>query len=537
MQPYLSDERRARHEARGEWPHANLTTLLAQRVQATPHRVLFVAAGHRYTAIDVQRRADRLAAGLRALGLRAGDVVSWQLPNWMEAVFLTFALDRIGAVSNPVLPILREREVTFICRQLEARALIVPGCLRGFDHRALAASVRGEVSTLAHVLVARDDPAPGQDSFDRLLDTAADRNLPPSPIGAHDVATILYTSGTVADPKGVMHTPSTLGALLGISRAIRGGSPDEVGILWFPVTHIGGLAFFVMQPVTDGSRTVLLEQFDPEAALDLIESEGVTSTGAPPAILQALLRAKGFRRERMRSVRVAGLGAADVPQQLIREVTAEFGAFVYRSYGMTECPMTTAGRRGDPEGKLLATDGRPVPGAVVRVVDAAGQPAPADVEGEIELFGPQLCVGYVDAPLNAEAFTADGFLRSGDLGVIDRDGFVRITGRKKDVIIRKGENLSAKAIEDELRAHPRIADVAVIGVPDAVSGERVCACVVARADGRPALTLAALRAFMLERKVMTQKIPERLELVETLPRNAMGKVLKAELRKRFRGSA
>ncbi|HXQ21165.1 MAG TPA: AMP-binding protein [Candidatus Acidoferrales bacterium] len=537
MQPYLSDARRALHEARGEWPHPNLTTLLARRAQATPERVLFVAGDRRFTAVDVLRSADRLAAGLRGLGIGAGDVVSWQLPNWIEAVFLAFALDRIGAISNPILPILREREVSFICRQVHARALIVPGFLRGFDHRELAAAVSDASTELAHVLVAHAEPAAGQRSLDRLLDAPLDRRLPASPIGPHDVAMIFYTSGTEADPKGVMHTPSTLGALVAAARTVRGTGGGEIGILWFPITHLGGLAFFVVQPVVDGTRAVFVEQFDPEVALDLIEREGVTSAGAPPAILQGLLRAEGFRRDRVRSVRIAGLGAADVPAPLIREVATAFDAFVYRSYGMTECPMTTAGRRGDAEEKLMTTDGRPVPGALVRVVDDAGRPAAADAEGdvagEIELFAPQLCVGYVDPRLSAAAFTADGFLRSGDLGVVDAEGFVRIIGRKKDVIIRKGENLSAKAIEDELHAHPRIADAAVIGVPDAASGERVCACIVLRPNGGPPLTLDALRTFMLGRKVMAQKIPEQIEILDGLPRNAMGKVLKVELRRRF----
>jgi len=537
LAPSLSEQRRRGHESRGEWPHPNLTTVLARRVQATAERVLFVDGDRRFTAVDVQRAADRLAAGLAALGIRAGDVVSWQLPNWIEAVFLTCALDRIGAISNPLLPILRERELSFICCQIGARALVVPGRLRGVDHRDLAAVVRRESGALEHVLVTRAEPAPGQRSFDRLLDTPLDQPLPPSPLGPHDVATIFFTSGTAAEPKGVLHTPSTLGALIAAAREVRGTDADEVGILWFPVTHMGGIAFFLMQPLVDGSRAVFLEQFDAELALTVIEREAVTSAGAPPPILQALLQAKGFRRERVRSVRIVGLGAADVPPPLMRAVATEFGAFVYRAYGMTECPMATAGHRDDPEEKLMSTDGRPVPGALVRVVDAAGRPLPANTEGEIELFGAQLCVGYVDARLSAEAFTADGFLRSGDLGVLDIEGHLRITGRMKDIIIRKGENLSAKAIEDELHAHPRIADVAVIGVPSPTSGERVCACIVQRPDAGPALSLEELRTFMIARGVMAQKVPEQLELVDALPRNAMGKVVKSELRRRFRSSA
>ena len=299
---------------------------------------------------------------------------------------------------------------------------------------------------------------------------------------------------------------------------------------------IGGICAFGMGPVLYGSRAVFLEHFEPEAALDLIEQEKVTSAGGPTPIVQAILAAKGFSPERVRSVRNAGLGATDVPPELMRELRGKLGAFVSRSYGMTECPMATGGTPQDPDEKLITTDGRPTPGVLLRVVDDTGRPVPAGVEGEIELFGPQLCVGYADARLSAEAFTGDGFLRSGDLAIADEGGFVRITGRKKDIIIRKGENLSAKAIEDELHDHPKIADVAVIGVPDAASGERVCACVVLR-PGAAGMTLAELRAFMTERQVMAQKIPEQIEVVSELPRNATGKVKKFELRARFAPAA
>jgi cyclohexanecarboxylate-CoA ligase len=216
----------------------------------------------------------------------------------------------------------------------------------------------------------------------------------------------------------------------------------------------------------------------------------------------------------------------------MHELRAKFGSFAFRSYGMTECPMFTCGRRGDPEERLLGTDGRPVPGAVARLVDERGRSVAPGVEGEIEAYGPQLCVGYLDPALNT-AFTADGFVRTGDLAIQDADGFIRITGRRKDIIIRKGENLSAKGIEDELAGHPRIADVAVIGVPDAHSGERVCACVVPKV-GAQSITLADVRAFMERRGVMRQKIPEQLELLDELPRNETGKVRKDLLRARFR---
>jgi acyl-CoA synthetase (AMP-forming)/AMP-acid ligase II len=245
-----------------------------------------------------------------------------------------------------------------------------------------------------------------------------------------------------------------------------------------------------------------------------------------------MLSAPGFSAERVRTVRVASTGAADVSPELVREVRHRTGAVSFRAYGLTECPMLTSGTVADAEDTCMHTDGRPAPGCTVRVVDDRGTEVPAGTEGEIEGFGPQLCLGYLDSSLNAAAFTADGFLRTGDLGVLDARGYVRVTGRKKDIIIRKGENLSAKAIEDVLHEHPAIAEAAVIGVADAASGERVCACVVLR-DAGASLSLTDLRQFMEARQVMRQKIPERLEVMAALPRNATGKVLKHELRRRF----
>jgi len=528
---FLPRERIDRHQRLGEWPCANLTTALARRLADTPERLLYVAGAARITPSMLAARVTRLARGLRGLGVGPGQVVSWQLPNWFEGVVLTFALDRLGAVSNPILPIYREREVGFAVRQARSRVLVVPGEVRGFDHRDLARTVRAAAPDLEHVVVARATPAAGQLALEDLSAGGVD-DAPPAPPGPHDVATLFYTSGTTSDPKGVLHTPSTLGSFLRTQFTMAGRNPDHVGILWFPLSHIGGICVFGMAPVVYGTRAIFLEQFDPDAALDLIEREQVTSAGGPTPIIQALLAARTFSPERVRSVRTASLGATDVPPELAREVRSKLGAFVSRSYGMTECPMSTAGAPDDPDEKLIGTDGRVTPGIELRVVDDAGREVAAGVEGEIELFGAQLCVGYLDAGLSHEAFTADGFLRSGDLAVKDADGFVRITGRKKDIIIRKGENLSAKAIEDELYDHPKVADVAVVGVPDRASGERVCACVVLR-PGVAAMTLAELRAFMTERQVMAQKIPEQIEIVAELPRNATGKVKKFELRARF----
>ena len=531
-----SDERRARHEATGEWPQPSLSAMLAERVRRTPERVYLIEGrregGRSYTFGDLAARAERIAGALLALGVRPGDVVSWQLPNWFEGAALAVAIDRLGAVSNPIITIYREREMTFVCRQAGARVLVVPGVVRGVDHRELARAVRAAAPDLEHVLTVRAEPGPGMHALEALEATPAEP-LPPTRHGPHDVSMLFYTSGTTADPKGVLHTPSTLGAVIRFQAELLHPSPDDRSLLQFPLPHLGGVVMFVILPVAHGSSTVFMESFDPELAVDLIERHRITSAGGPPAVLQAMFAARNFSPEKVRSVRGSGAGAADVSPELMREAKERFGgALVHRSYGMTECPMFTSGAPGDPEEKRFGTDGRPVPGCGARLVDEAGRPVGAGVEGELQVYGPQLCVGYLDPALNV-AFTPHGFLRTGDLAVVDDEGFIRITGRRKDIIIRKGENLSAKGIEDDLAAHPKVADVAVIGVPDAVSGERVCACVVLR-PGAMSLTLAEVRAFMEARGVMRQKIPEQLEMVAELPRNATGKVRKDVLRARFR---
>src|SRR5262245_36634201 len=529
------DARRARHEATGEWPQPTLSSLLTVRALDDPDRPYLIEGlregGRTFTFAEVARRADRMAVALSRLGVRPGEVVSWQLPNWMEAAALAGAIDRLGAVSNPIITIYREREVGFVCRQAAARVLVVPGLVRGVDHRELAAAVQAQAPSLEHVLTVRAEPASGQRALESLEDDPSG-TLPASPHGPHDVSAVFYTSGTTADPKGVLHTASTLGAMLNYHAQLFAASPDDVPLLQFPLPHIGGVVMFIMQPLRSGASVVLMETYDPALAIDLIERHRVTSAGGPPAILQGMFTAPNWSPEKVRSVRISGSGAADVSPELIREAQERLGAFAYRSYGMTECPMFTSGRLDDPEDKRFQTDGRPVPGAVARLVDEAGQPVGPGVEGEVEAYGPQLCVGYLDAARNA-AFTPHGLSRTGDLAVMDADGYVRITGRRKDVIIRKGENLSAKSIEDELSAHPKIADVAVVGVPDAASGERVCACVVLRPDAG-SLTLAEVRTFMEARGVMRQKIPEQLDVTAELPRNATGKVQKDLLRKRLR---
>src|SRR2546428_3461150 len=419
------DERRARHEATGEWPQPSLSAMLAERVRRTPERVYLIEGrregGRSYTFGDLAARAERMAGALLGLGVRPGEVVSWQLPNWFEAAALAVAIDRVGAVSNPIIAIYREREVSFVCCQARARVLVVPGVVRGVDHRELARAVRATAPDLEHVLTVRAEPGPGMRALEALEETPAK----PRPRGPHDVSMLFYTSGTTADPKGVQHTPSTLGAVIRFQAELLHPSPDDRSLLQFPLPHLGGIVLFVMLPVAHGSSTVFMETFDPELAVDLIERHQITSAGGPPAVLQAMFAAKNFAPEKVRSVRGSGAGAADVTPELMRETKGRFaGALVHRSYGMTECPMFTSGAPGDPEEKRFGTDGRPVPGCVARLVDEAGRPRRPQAEGGPPGYGPQRCVGYL-APAPHAPLPPPRFLRTGALPTTDDEGAIR----------------------------------------------------------------------------------------------------------------
>jgi acyl-CoA synthetase (AMP-forming)/AMP-acid ligase II len=465
----------------------------------------------RVTFGECRARAERIAAGLHALGIAAGTAVTWQLPTRIETVLLSLALARLGAVQNPILPIYREREVGAVLRQTGARWLVVPGVFRGFDHLALAQRLRAEAGG-AFETVCADDGLPEADA-------AA---LPPPPADPDAVRWLYTTSGTTAEPKCARHTDATLIAGGNGLAVALDAQPDDVGTITFPYTHIGGPDYLVMLLLC-GMSAVLLESFAPEPAVAVFRRHGVTMSGGSTAFYQAFLaeQRKQPGVKLIPTLRLLAGGGAPKPPELFWQVRRELGVPIVHGYGMTECPMIANGAPSDADEQLANTDGKPVLGCEVRIVD-----------GEVRVRGPMLCRGYTDPALTAAAFDADGFFRTGDLGVLRADGHLVLTGRSKELILRKGENLSPREIEDLLATHPSVGAVAVIGLPDAERGERVCAVVETRAGAAP-LTFAVMQAHCRAAGLMTQKIPEQLELVDALPRNATLKILKHVLRERF----
>lgn len=491
-----------------------LWDLIERRAVATPEAPFAIDERNRQLGFAQYRAAaERVAAALHARGVGADAPVAWQLPTTLEALVLCAALARLGAVQVPILPILRAREVGFALRQTGARRVFVPGVFRGFDHAAMAHALAAELPGLA------------VDVVDDALAEADPAGLPAwRPPGPDAVRWIFYTSGTTADPKGARHTDATLlAAARGMTARLELAPDDRVGLV-FPFTHVGGV-LWLMNGLLSGCALIAVSVFDPRTSVDVLARHGVTQAGAGTAFHQAYLAAQRERGGAAIFPRVRAFpgGGAPKPLQLHADVKRELGgAGIVSGYGMTECPVLAMGSPRDSDAKLAHTEGRACPASVeIRVVD-----------GELRVRAPQLFRGYLDASLDAAAFDADGFFRTGDLGQLDADGHVVVTGRLKDVIIRHGENISARELEDLLHAHPAVREVAVIGLPDPHTGERACAVVVP-ADPQAPPTLAQLTAFLLSRELAKPKLPEQLALVAELPRNATGKVLKQELRDRF----
>jgi len=500
--------------------------LVEERAAASPDALFAVDESDRRLDFSGYRDAAlRVAAALHARGVGPGTPVSWMLPSTLEAMVLCGALARLGAVQNPILPIYRERETSFIVDQTRARLLFVPPVFRGFDYGAMAKALAAERDGLEVVLV------------DDALPEAEPVGLPPAPepAGLDDapVRWVLYTSGTTSDPKGAQHTDPGLIATFTGMVGVLDLQADDRHALVFPITHVGGVGWLIAGLIA-GFGHIVVRAFDPQKTIPVLARHGVTQAGAGTAFHQAYLaaqRAAGGEALFPR-VRTFPGGGAPKPPQLHYDLKREMGgAGIISGYGLTECPVVAMNRVGDPDEKLAGTEGRANPReTVIRIVRSDGTPAGPGEEGEVRVRAPQLFRGYLDSSLDEEAFDASGFFRTGDLGSLDAEGYLSITGRLKDVIIRKGENISAQEIENLLYAHPKVADAAVIGLPDPALGERCCAVVACRAEP---LGFEEMVEFLAAQRLARQKIPEQLELVDAVPRNAAGKIEKRALRERF----
>ena len=504
--------------------------LVEARSESTPDaRMAVDERGREISFRAFRKRALRVAAGLHNLGVGPDQIVSWMLPTRIESLVLVCALSRLGAIQNPILPIYRERELDFIANQCRPSLLITPRIWRDFDYATMAENIATRYKNMDTLVVDTALPEADIEAL-HLPNNAADASE------CDSIRWLFYTSGTTADPKGVQHSDATLlAAAKGMSRAIQLGDSDRVAFV-FPVTHVGGIVW-LNAALAMGCSLILIENFAARNTIAVLKEQSVTLGGAGTVFHEAYLAAQrqSGSTPLFANVRAFPGGGAPKPPQLHRDLRKEMGGVgILSGYGSTEAPILTMSAVDDPSEKLALTEGRAAsPEVDLRIVFSTGRLAQPGKEGEIRVRAPQLFRGYVDENLDRDAFDEEGYFRTGDLGRLDPEGHLVVTGRLKDVIIRKGENISAKEVEDLLYTHPKILDVAVIGLPDTKTGERCCAVVTCAEHGSP-IGLDEMKEFLLERQLMIQRVPEQLEVVETLPRNATGKISKQALRNRFK---
>lgn len=516
--------------AAGSWTGVTLADLALLRHEEDGDDIAVIDGERRMTFGQIVGQAGRLAAALAARGLVPGDVISFQLPNWYESVVINLAAGLGGFVCNPIVPIYRAAEVGFILQDAGAKAIFVPDRFRSTDYLEMLGTLRPELSELKHVFVVRSS-SEKHESFDALCceNNALPRQAQRS---ANSVKLLLYTSGTTGKPKGVLHTHNTLRAEIdAVAKFWSVTSFDRI-FMPSPVTHITGYLYALELPFATGAATVLMEQWNAEEAVRLIDKHGATLTiGATPFLVELSSAARKLRSG-LSTLRLFACGGAPVAAELILEAAATLpGCTVARIFGCSEAPTISLGiRKSDDRVKGATTDGKIVNNEV-RIVDAnSGVTLGGKAEGEIVVRGPEVMVGYTDASATRDAFDAAGFFHTGDLGFVDKDGFITVSGRKKDLIIRGGENISPKEIEDALMLHPEILGAAVVAVPHRRLGETAMAYVVAAGSLRPSKEeiLHHLDSCGLAR----QKFPELVEYVDQLPLTASGKVLKHILRAR-----
>ena len=535
-QAFPRQEARARlfdgYRARGLWGSRTFNDVLEEGCTVTfPDRRFIVASPDRPAELTFKEMHDRgikLAGALHALGLRKGDVLAMEMPNWMEACLTYHACAALGVVVTPIIHIYQAKEVEFILRQSRAKVFMVPDNWRGVDYLAMVQEIRPRLPDLQNVIVVGEKVPDDCLSFDDVA-ARATPDFPRPDISPDEPHILAYTSGTTSDPKGVVHSHNTLLSELRAIHAASGGGPEDVFLCPNPIGHIAGIYSALIAPFMLGYKTlVLMDGWDPTWALQLIQEHRITFTGGATFFLATLLNAPNFKDYDTSSLREFGLGGAGVPPTLV-EQAAGVGWWSMRAYGCTEHPSITMGTKDDPLEKRAHTDGRPMIDVEVRLVDDDGNDVAPGEEGEVISRGPDQFLGYMDPAMDADAFTEDGWFRTGDIGRFDAEGYLAITDRKKDIIIRGGENISAREVEEILAEHPKVQEAAVTPVSDERYGERVCAFVITR-ESQP-LTLDEVLEHFKARGVAKQKTPERLEIVDAFPRTLSGKVQKYVLRR------
>ena len=528
-----------RYRAEGAWDDRSLGQFLSDSLlKDRTRRFRIWSPTHPYagTVGEVYDEALRVAGGLRALGLGPGDVVAFQLPNWVEAAITFYACAMLGVTLVPIVHFYGPKEVGFILRQSRARALVIVSRIGQRDFLAELATIRDGLADLERVIVvgevagasASDGSASDDIPFDELRKAEPiDGPVVVDPDGA---ALIAYTSGTTADPKGVVHTHRTIGCEV---RQLSGhqSERDRPSLTGAPVGHAIGMLGGLMCPLVIGRPLYLIDGWDPPTVLDAMVEEQIAAGSGSTYFFTSLLDCPGFGPEHVELMRYIGLGGSPIPNA-VSERADELGISLVRSYGCTEHPSVTGSQHSDPREKRIHTDGCPLEWVEVRTVDEEGHDVGVGQPGEILTRGPDRFAGYTDPALTDAAVDKDGWFRTGDVGVLDPEGYLTITDRVKDIIIRGGENVSAAEVEQLLAHMKGVAEVALVAAPDERLGEHGCAFFRMQ-PGSEAPDLEAVRSHLAAAGLARQKWPEELRVVDDLPRTASGKVQKFVLRKQL----
>jgi cyclohexanecarboxylate-CoA ligase len=507
---------------RGLWVSTTLADSLRVAAESEPRRTVLIDNDVRLDCATLNAQASRMAAALLAR-MPTGSVVSFMLPNWHEAAVIYLGATLAGMVVNPILPSLRDHDLRFILEDVGAALIFVPDSYGGHGYAAMLERVTVTMSRAPEVVVLRGEAGP-HTSYRALLEQLPEAVLPT--LDPDSVRMVLYTSGTTGRPKGVLHSHNSINALISQLRDHWSIDPGDAFLVPSPIAHIGGSIYAFECPLLLGTSAILMDQWDPAGAVALMSGERCTHMAGATPFLQQLLSAAESAHTRLPDLKVFICGGASVSPSLIRRANDYFDrAVVTRVYGCTEVPVATVGApRRDEADRAADTDGRR---GIAEIKLVAHETAPTG-DGEICVRGPQMLLGYLHPEDDVESIDAAGFFRTGDLGRWIDDEYLVVTGRAKDVIIRNGENISAKEVEDLLAEHPGIAEIAVVGLPDERTGERACAVIVPA--GTPSPDVASLLALLQSKGVAKFKAPEQVVVWDALPKNDAGKILKHQIR-------
>ncbi|MDP2661962.1 MAG: AMP-binding protein [Dehalococcoidia bacterium] len=521
--------------AKGYWEGLTVSQSLDRAVDAYPERLALVHGDQRVTYKAMRLRAERLARGFLERGLQPGDMVTVQMPNLPEYVYVHYALAKIGAITLPAIPQYRRKEMAHILDFSHSVGYVAPSSYGGFDYLKMLDEMRPDLPGLRHVFVVGDPAPPGAHSIRDMLSEEEDRavrlyanSAVPSlegPASHDDIACLVITGGTTGHSKGV---PRTHDELLCHARSwarVMGVTPDSNFLVIVPLTHVFGLVEGLYAPLTSGATLILMDRFETADALRLIQKERVTQTLTVPALIVSLIHYPRLEDFDTSSLKAIITGGGPCPEEVIHKAKALLGCDIISQYGMSEGTISTTAP-GDPPDVVSVTVGTPhCEGSELKIVDDERRTVAGGERGELAFRGPTLFKGYFEDPDETSAsFDTEGWLYTGDLCFQDERGNLHIVGRKKDIIKRGGETIMPRELEELLFTHPKIMAAAVVGMPDARLGERVCAYVVPNRGED--ITLHEMVRFLKKKGVATFKLPERLEVVEGLPITPPSKVQK-----------